>query len=315
MPKIYFIIVTYNAMKWAEKCFSSLGQSSIPVHCIVVDNGSTDGTQKYITTNFPEIELIQSKENVGFGKANNIGIENAYREGADFFYLMNQDAWIYEDSLEKLLDVYNSHSNQKEIGILSPMHLDGTEKRLDIFFERYLARNTPINRIFSDAFRNDLKKNYEIDFVNAAHWFLPKKTIEEIGGFNPYFFHYSEDYEYVQRVSFFEKKIMICAQSSVVHDGRQDFNKTAHINALRVQREQRYLNPAYDFNKGIMNREFIPKIIKQMLMLKFSAAYRTWSEYRYLCSKFNEIMGSRSVLKKVGPSFLSITPINTTVNN
>lgn len=314
MPKVYFIIITYNAMKWAEKCFSSLRQSSVPIHCIVVDNGSTDGTQEYITTHFPEIEFIQSKENLGFGKANNIGIEKAYRKGADFFYLMNQDAWIYEDSVEKLLDVYNSYPDKQEIGILSPMHLDGTEKRLDIFFERYLARNTHINRIFSDAFEINLQESYEIDFVNAAHWFLPKKTIEEIGGFNPYFFHYSEDYEYVQRISFFEKKIMICTQSSVVHDGKQDFNKTAHIDALRVQREQRYLNPAYDFSKRIMNSEFIPKIIKQMLMLKFSAAFRTWSEYRYQCSKFNEIMNSRSVLKNIGPSFLSIVPTNIPVN-
>lgn len=314
MPKVYFIIITYNAMKWAEKCFGSLRQSSIPLQCIVVDNGSKDGTQEYITTHFPEVEFIQSRENLGFGKANNIGIEKAYQEGADFFYLMNQDAWIYEDSVEKLLDVYNSYPDKQEIGILSPMHLDGTEKRLDIFFERYLARNTHINRIFSDAFEINLQESYEIDFVNAAHWFLPKKTIEEIGGFNPYFFHYSEDYEYVQRISFFEKKIMICTQSSVVHDGKQDFNKTAHIDALRVQREQRYLNPAYDFSKRSMNSEFIPKIIKQMLMLKFSAAFRTWSEYRYQCSKFNEIMNSRSVLKNIGPSFLSIVPTNIPVN-
>lgn len=84
-PKIYFIIVTYNAMKWAEKCFSSLRNSSIPVHTIVVDNGSIDGTQDYIKSQFPDVELIQSAENLGFGKANNIGIEKAYKNGADFF--------------------------------------------------------------------------------------------------------------------------------------------------------------------------------------------------------------------------------------
>lgn len=306
MPKIYFIIVTYNAMKWAERCFTSLRHSGIPLHCIVIDNGSTDGTQEYIKTHFPEIDFIQSKENLGFGKANNIGIEKAYKEGADFFYLMNQDAWIYENSLENLLAIYNSSHNKDEIGILSPMHLDGTEKRMDVFFERYLARNTHINRIFSDAFNNSLKDSYEIDFVNAAHWFLPRKTIEEIGGFNPYFFHYSEDYEYVQRISFFKKKIIVCPGSNVVHDGRQDFNKTSHINALRVQREQRYLNPAYDFNKSILNKEFIPKIIKQILTLKLSGASETWKEYKYQSSKYDEIMSFRTILKNKGASFLSI---------
>ena len=97
MKRIHTIIVTYNAMQWAEKCFSSLRKSSISVKTIVVDNGSTDGTQEYVKTNFPEVHFIQSPENLGFGKANNIGIEIAYKAGADFFYLMNQDAWIFED--------------------------------------------------------------------------------------------------------------------------------------------------------------------------------------------------------------------------
>jgi hypothetical protein len=54
---------------------------------------------------------------------------------------MNQDAWIYSDSIEKLLKVYEAHSNQKEIGILSPMHLDGSEQLLDIFLDKYIAHN------------------------------------------------------------------------------------------------------------------------------------------------------------------------------
>ena len=135
MPKIYVIIVTYNAMKWAERCFSSLRKSSIPVHTIVVDNGSNDGTQEFIKTQFPEVEFIQSAENLGFGKANNLGIEKAYKNGADFFYLMNQDAWIFENSIQNLLEVYENYPKKEEIGILSPMHLDGTEKKLDVFLD------------------------------------------------------------------------------------------------------------------------------------------------------------------------------------
>ena len=117
MKRIYIIIVTYNAMKWAERCFSSLRKSSISVKTIVVDNGSTDGTQEYVKTNFPEVHFIQSPENLGFGKANNIGIEVAYKEGADFFYLMNQDAWLFQDSIQELLNVYNSYEDKEEIGI------------------------------------------------------------------------------------------------------------------------------------------------------------------------------------------------------
>ena len=139
MPKIYLIIVTYNAMKWAERCFSSLRKSSVALQTIVVDNGSGDGTQDYIKTNFPEVDFIQSPENLGFGKANNLAIEMAFKNGADFFYLMNQDAWLYEDSIEKLLEVYYSFPNKEDIGIMSPMHLDGSEKKLDLFLDKYIA--------------------------------------------------------------------------------------------------------------------------------------------------------------------------------
>lgn len=294
-------------MKWAERCFSSLRTSSVPVQCIVVDNGSTDGTQEYIKKHFPEVDFIQSPQNLGFGKANNAGIEKAYKEGADFFYLMNQDAWIYPDSFRKLLDVYDAYPDKSELGILSPIHMDGSEKKLDIFFERYLARNTQTNRIFSDSFNGTLKDYYDIDFVNAAHWLLPKATIEEIGGFNPYFFHYSEDYEYVQRISFFRKKIIVCPASKVVHDGKQDFQKTSHINALRVQREQRYLDPALPFDSKVLNRDFIPKMIKQALKLQFSAASDTLKEYQYQKARFNEIMNSRSIIKNKGAVFLNIS--------
>ena len=137
MPKIYLIIVTYNAMKWAEKCFSSLRKSSVPVQTIVVDNGSNDGTQDFIKNNFPEVEFLQSPENLGFGKGNNLGIEMAYKKGADFFYLMNQDAWIFDDSIQNLLDVFENHPKKEEIGILSPMHLDGSEEKLDLFLDKY----------------------------------------------------------------------------------------------------------------------------------------------------------------------------------
>ena len=306
MANIQVIIVTYNAMRWAERCFSSLRSSSVPVQCIVVDNGSTDGTQQYISTHFPEVDFIQSPQNLGFGKANNKGIEKAYEKGADFFYLMNQDAWIFPDTFSRLLEVYNTYPDKTELGILSPMHMDGSEKKLDIFFERYLARNTHTNRIFSDSFSGSLKNYYEIDFVNAAHWLLPKTTIEEIGGFNPYFFHYSEDYEYVQRIAFFRKKIIVCPGSRVVHDGKQDFHKTSHINALRVQREQRYLDPAQPFDSKVLNRDFIPKMIKQILKLQLSAASATLKEYQYQKARFDEIINSRAILKNKGSAFLHI---------
>lgn len=305
MPKIYFIIVTYNAMKWAEKCFSSLRKSSVSVQTIVVDNGSTDGSQDFIKTHFPEIELIQSAENLGFGKANNFGIEKAYKEGADFFYLMNQDAWIFEDSIKKLLNVFETYPKKTEIGILSPMHLDGTEKKLDIFLDKYIALNFE-NRMISDLYLNSTENSYEIKFINAAHWLIPKNTIEKVGGFNPYFFHYGEDNEYVNRLHFHGKKILLCPESKVVHDGKQKLNKVNYHKFQDFSLETKILNPNYENGLQKELKSLQLSRAKNLLMGNFKFAKELKTKYGKIKSESTHLQEMKIKVAQTGPTFLNL---------
>lgn len=304
-PKIYIIIVTYNSMKWAQRCFSSLQQSSVPLNCIVVDNGSTDGTQEFITNNFPEVKFVQFAENLGFGKANNLGIEMAYKNGAEFFYLMNQDAWLFEDSIQKLIDVYNSFPTKEEVGILSPMHLDGTMEKLDIFLDKYIAHNFE-NRLISDLYLNNLKPSYEISFINAAHWFLPKDTIEKVGGFNPYFFHYGEDNEFVNRLHFNGKKIFLCPKSNVVHDGIQDLKKVDYTKYADLGIETNILNP--NLQKSLKQELCALKqsILKNVLQGKFQTAKNLKKKYNKIVEESVILEGIRAKVSQKGSQFLNI---------
>lgn len=316
MSKVYFIIVTYNAMKWAERCFTSLRQSSIPIRCIVIDNGSTDGTQEYIKANFPEVDFIQSEENLGFGKANNIGIEKAYKEGADFFYLMNQDAWIYEDSIQQLLDVYNTYPDNSQIGILSPMHLDGSENKLDLHFENYLAQDTRNNRLLSDIYFGQAKPFYEVKFVNAAHWFIPRNIIKKVGGFNPYFFYGAEDFEYINRVTYFGLKIIVCPKSKVIHDAVQSFYKNKPKDpeellkltrlSMRMQRETKYLNPNYDYSEKRERSALLSHIIKLGVKGNIGESKFYIEQYQYFRKKFKEIEMARKTSMTAEHPFLNL---------
>ena len=140
--KIFVIIVTYNGLKWIDKCISSCNKYPI----IVVDNNSSDQTVKYIQDNFPHVKLIKSNKNLGFGAANNIGIKYALKNKADYVFLLNQDCYLKNDSLKKLI---SSHKGNKKYGILSPIHLNGSGNKLDEKFSYYLGYNeTP--KIFSD---------------------------------------------------------------------------------------------------------------------------------------------------------------------
>lgn len=313
MTNFSVIIVTYNAMKWTERCFSSLRKSSVPVNVIVIDNGSNDGTQEYIKSNFPEVDFIQSEENLGFGRANNLGIEKAYKDGADFFYLMNQDAWIFEDSFEKLLKSYNAHPNKDEIGIISPMHLDGSEKKLDPHFERYLARGIEMHNLISDLYFDQLQNIYEIPFVNAAHWFLPKKTIEIVGGFNPYFFHGAEDYDYVNRIKFHKMKVFVATNSKVIHDARKIDSvhdsaraKELHQISIRMQTETKYLDPNFPFNTKTERKAFITSIAKHALLRNNEERTNTIARRKFFEERFSEIESLRKKIFTEKHVFLNI---------
>lgn len=306
MPKTTVIIVTYNAMKWAERCFHSLRQSSVPLDCIVIDNGSTDGSQEFIKNRFPEVDFIQSTKNLGFGKANNIGIEKAYKKGADFFYLMNQDAWLYEDSIQKLLEVFENYSKQEEIGILSPMHIDGSEKLLDIFLDKYIATNFEKTRLISDLYFQNMKPFYELSFINAAHWLLPRNTIETIGGFNPYFFHYGEDVEYANRVHFHKKKVLLVPESRVVHDGKQILSKVDPAKYPDLGIETKMMNPSLP-NAILLEK----KSLRQSMLKNMFTGNR--SRYKILQEKYRKIVKDektltelRNQVKEVGLTFLNV---------
>ena len=123
MPKVFSIIVTYNGMQWIEKCISSIMQSSIQSDIIAIDNKSTDGIPDYIAEKHKRVHLIRSEKNPGFAKANNIGIRYAYDLGADYVFLLNQDAWVENETIASLIKTFTENGND---GIASPIHLNGS---------------------------------------------------------------------------------------------------------------------------------------------------------------------------------------------
>lgn len=203
--QLLVVIVTYNAMQWAKKCFDSLEASSITNDVFVVDNGSTDGTQEYIRSNYPSVIFKQSETNLGFGKANNIGLQYALDNNYDYVYLLNQDAWVMPDTFEKLINV---QKDNPKYGILSPMQLEGNKKNFDKNF-RNLVLYRPLNDDFpiDDLYFKNLKEVYEVDFVMAAHWLISADCLKKVGGFSPTFPHYGEDNNFLQRARFYRYKI------------------------------------------------------------------------------------------------------------
>ena len=189
MPNVYVIIVTYKGKLWYDRCFESLRQSEIPVKTVVIDNASNDGTVEFIKNNYPEIHLIASETNLGFGQGNNKGIRYALDNGADYVFLLNQDAWIEYDTLKNLIEI---QQNNTQYGVLSVMNVSKEKDKLLEGFINYLADYKNCDPLLiDDLYWGRLKDIYEIKMVLAAAWLLPRSTIETIGGFDPLFFRMS----------------------------------------------------------------------------------------------------------------------------
>jgi GT2 family glycosyltransferase len=210
----FVVVVTYNGMQWIDSCIESLQGSACSVSIIIVDNASQDGTPEHIKEKFHDVELIHSGENLGFGQANNKGIKQALDKGAEYIFLLNQDARIESDTIGTLV---NTHEKHPEFAVLSPVHLNGKGDRLDGGFQNYAGPE------YTDELLNDLllKKDAEVyatRFVNATAWMLSRKCLERVGGFDPIFFHYGEDYNYCQRVQYHEMKVGIVPSARIFHD-------------------------------------------------------------------------------------------------
>ena len=302
--KVFVIVVTFKGMQWYDRCFTSLRESTIPVQTIVVDNASNDGTVEYIREHYPEIHLIESKENLGFGRANNIGMRFALDQGCDYVFLLNQDAWVERNVLEKLTAI---HSNHPEYGILSPIHLNVEKTSIEKGLMNYLDdKKITDQSLFEDLYFGRVKEVYDTQYVNAAAWLLSRKTLEVVGGFDPIFSHYGEDDNYMHRVLFHKMKIGICPNCVVVHDTERRItasDKKVQTYTSSLLAEVTNINTPINISKRCCYH--FRKALSKLLVLKFSSARFHWNTLRFLCKNAKAIRRSRNTNVLSGMNWLN----------
>ena len=298
--KIFVIIVTYKGHRWYKRCFDSLRQSIIPIHTIVVDNSSNDGTIEYIEKNYPEISLIKSDKNLGFGQGNNLGIRYALEKNADYVLLLNQDAWIESNSIAEMIKI---SENNTEYGIFSPMLIDSTKNRISPKFEEYFKGiQDPL--FIEDIYFHRIKDVYPIKMLPAAVWLIHKKVLLKVGGFDPIFYHYGEDDHYVQRVKYFGYKVGFCPKVKVVHDSENIMleGKIKYVTNSAIMRRVLLLEWV-DINTEfvLINKikQYVLSIIKYLFSLKFSRLSVSYNDLLYLIKIKNEVIKSRKAAKNV----------------
>ena len=234
--KIAVVIVTFNGAIWIKKNLNSLLNSNYPIDIIIVDNASTDETIN-IVKQFKAIELIQNKSNLGFGKANNIGIDWAIKKGADAIFLLNQDTWIYENTISNLAEALFENPN---LGIVSPIHYSADEITLDENFNTYFNRFKIVE---------DSESLRIVSFINAAAWLVSKECFSKTGYFDPIFNHYGEDRNFCERVKYHGFNIGVVKNAAICHD------RIVRLNSNKIALQSKYLilNQIINCNNSLLH--------------------------------------------------------------
>lgn len=239
---VSIIIVSYNTSDLTISCIESIYAKTEQVNfeVIVVDNGSKDNTVQRIKEQFIKVRVIETGKNLGFGKANNVGLKEA--RGKYIFYL-NSDTILLNNGVKAFFDYFEMHSHEN-IGAIGCLLLDRDHKVIHSYgqFPTYLelckiqAVTNIINiiKLFCKLFR--LEKEYvmwtskkdvcnpeyygNVDYITGADLFLKNN---DDACFDPDYFMYSEEVDLEKRLSDKNLRRVIIPGPMIVH--YQDHNR------------------------------------------------------------------------------------------
>ncbi len=124
-PMVYIILLNWNGWKDTVECVESCRKLSYPdVRIVIVDNGSTDGSETRLRERFPDLELIQTGANLGFAGGNNVGIRYALEKGAEYVWLLNNDTIADAEALSALVQAAEDDQTVGMVGSKIVYHDD-----------------------------------------------------------------------------------------------------------------------------------------------------------------------------------------------
>ncbi len=222
------IIVNWNTCNILHDCLTSIRNSrgSIEIEVFVVDNDSSDGSREMVQKDFPEVHLINSGGNLGFGKANNLAIPLAT---APYILFLNPDTIVNHKALDKMCAFLNDNSRT---GVISCKIFNeiGRVAELPLQMEATPIRRSLIQIFFANKSANIIKKifpshnPYESGYVRSLYGpclLIRKEVLDEVGYFDEQFFMYAEDIDLCKRI--YEKgwRLYYMSEVDIIHLGEQ----------------------------------------------------------------------------------------------
>jgi len=247
MLDVSIIIVAWNVRQLLHDCLKSVYDQTegIDFEVIYVDNASEDGSVEMVAEQFPKVLIIENRENQGFIKANNQGIEIS--EGR-YVLLLNSDTIVLDNAIAKTIKFANEHPEAAVVGcrVLNPdMTLQRTSAMyhslLNMFLSAtYLYKIFPKSRFFGrEAMTwwdfNDVK---EVEVVYGCFSLVRRKAIDQVGLMDPRYFVFGDDPDWCYRFSKAGWKIMFTPDARIIHYGGQTTKQMARTFRLQLHGSQ-----------------------------------------------------------------------------
>lgn len=279
LPLLTIIIVAYKSRDEIAVCLASLPRliEGGAVEIIVVDNSPGDGAGELIQTRFSDVVYLAPGENLGFGRANNLGFSRARGE---FILFLNPDTVCNEPALTHCLARVR---DEKSIGLISPLLLlaDGSmdlacRRGIPTLWDGFcravgLGAAFPRTAIFNGYNLTHLPVNgtYEVGAVNGAFMLAPRAALAAVAPdgrvFDEAFFMYGDDLDLCIRIR--------QAGWKIVYDGRVSIT---HLKGVSVAKDYETMAPAiFDANRDVYLKHFNPRA-SQLVRWKYVLAFRAW---------------------------------------
>lgn len=232
MTKVVIILVNWNGKKDTLACLESLTKLKIQkskLKTFVVDNGSTDDSVAVIKKNFPNVEVVEAGENLGFTGGNNIGIHRALEWGADYVWLLNNDTVVDNNALAVLLEVFGD----KSVGVAGSKiyFAPGREYHKARYADKERGRVLwytgglidwenmyASHRGVDEVDKGQYDRTQETPFITGCSMMVAKEVFEKIGLLDEKFFAYLEDLDFCLRAKQVGYKLFYVPQSIIWHN-------------------------------------------------------------------------------------------------
>lgn len=219
MNKLSVVIVNFNSGEFLTNCLTALESSEgdINFDICVVDNASDDNSIDLAKKSFPKINYILEKNNLGFSKANNLGLREAKYEN---ILILNPDTEIAPNTIKYMFEFMETRS---DIGAVT-CRVELSNGRLDWGSHRGFP--TPLTSFLYYFLKNDtlyhlsgkdMNINHEIDSISGAFLMTKKSVLNKVGLFDENYFMYAEDIDLCYRIKKAGYKIMFVPAVKIIH--------------------------------------------------------------------------------------------------